>query len=247
MLTCVVCYFSGCSFDVIMVILPQTMEDSEYMDTCTMCGDKGMYDSPSLSEDIWKKFDLDLECNKIDTSYPTPPSSPQHEFCSDTEDVLKNNLHNLDDESLSRTFIGITTDLDNIQCNLIQDCMWSAPGLVAAGLLPGESVKSKTEPTVDENSNNISPSKKVSQLDINTKDCVDPAAVFPCSSRNNSPTPALPALSQSQDSGYDLGLDTPSASSDNESGWYYHLITFPLTVALNHGSAHLSVNASRCI
>lgn len=234
------------------------MDDRENMDNSTLWSliiesvENGFYDNPSFQDDdIWKKFDLE--------SLPTPPSSPIYEpYEREIDTVLNKTLsstHHLDDEVLSQTFTVLPNkDLDTdtqLQNSLIKDCMWSAPGLIAAGFLPGDSVTgssvcsnsstscnntthspkqsklldSSSNTLVDENSNTIC--KKLN-VDINTKDCVDPASVFPCptsrsNSRNGSPDPVSSDSSLSFH-GYDLGMDTPSASSD--SGVYLNNLLF---------------------
>lgn len=97
--------------------------------------------TPMASDDLWKKFEL-----------PTPPRSPSHDtmdcldlenismpFDIDTEDLLLlqdtdyEMLRDIEEISFPESPPGLnpnTETLTNLQSNLIQDIMWSAPAKV---------------------------------------------------------------------------------------------------------------------
>ena len=197
--------------------------------------DKAFYDSDTDKEfaekhslDLWAKCKCMKNKEMQSLDLLTPPTSPQHDPFNGTCDLFTNDLlneaiSNVDDDTLTQTYLAAelfaetNLDTDSLTANLIQDCMWSGPGLSAAGFnIP--SIQKKRTKSVDENCNTIVDKK--TNLDIKRTDCVDPAVVFPVSnSRNSSPTPCT-SLSSPIDSPQDwiTGLDTPSAS---ESGRYF--------------------------
>ena len=138
--------------------------------------EKEMEDLLPNSMDFWKSL------------LPTPPRSPQHESQTGSDMDLMLNLdmvsgkleeHLYDSPSNSDTDISNDCCLssDELQANLIQDCMWSAPGLHAVGLTVDSYSSQQTNKTQDTSS--LLKNLDCSALDINSDECVDPAAVFP--------------------------------------------------------------------
>lgn len=175
----------------------------------------------NLGKDLFKKFELSL--------LPTPPRSPKHEpFPSDTGDQVERNLQRVskvlldENDPISRTMVDCTCFNAS---NLIQDCMWSAPGLLAAGLLSpadikkagGKSLSPPSSPEAETNSCHKKEecSQKISsKVDINSNECVDPAAVFPypvsCEPKPLSHRPSQVSL------GSVAETPSPSESDDDE-------------------------------
>lgn len=164
-----------------------------------------LYPSPTsmtMSEDIWKKFDL-----------PTPPLSPRRDsdddldlenvimpFDIDTEDLLlfDDVADEVLEEVLSSTFPELPLDIDlSLQANLIQDIMWSAP---AKTLDTSKQTHRDHKQRLRCNS--------CSNPAFNTA-CVAPDEVFPLES-----PPAATNLGgmMSQTRVHNLGLETPSDS-----------------------------------
>lgn len=152
---------------------------------------------PTPSEDIWKKFEL----------LPTPPRSPKHEPLGSPEVDTRLNLALVSDklDPPSGLLSPLSLDEDNLQANLIQDCMWSAPGLQAAGLTT-EVQKVQHKKVCTDNVNFKVVRVNGTSLDIiNTTECVDPAAVFPYPLNDRKKTPVLSLA---------LGAETPSESGE---------------------------------
>ncbi|XP_061197641.1 myc protein-like [Saccostrea echinata] len=136
--------------------------------------------SPSSlpNEDMWKKFEL----------LPTPPLSPRRddEYDMNSLDLEDFNLifdEFFQKESDNRKIMTFSESPPNLNSNLIQDCMWSGD----SGRYPtGENAVCS---------------------DVNSADCVDPAAVFPY------PIHSLNSI-HSETKLHSLGTETPSDSEE---------------------------------
>ncbi|XP_062610111.1 myc protein-like isoform X1 [Saccostrea cucullata] len=136
--------------------------------------------SPSSlpNEDMWKKFEL----------LPTPPLSPRRddEYDMNSLDLEDFNLifdEFFQKESDNRKIMTFSETPPNLNSNLIQDCMWSGD----SGRYPtGENAVCS---------------------DVNSADCVDPAAVFPY------PIHSLNSI-HSETKLHSLGTETPSDSEE---------------------------------
>jgi hypothetical protein len=177
----------------------------------------------SLSKDLFKKFELL-------TPPQTPPQSPPHNpFPPDiitkktTVDVcleqVRSRINPLAcvDVCLSDSSPCLPDDecSMNLVSNLIQDCMWSGPCLAAAGLLSPDSIKpKKILKDITQHNCSKSNSSVSSCTEINSGQCVNPAAVFPYQAET---VKKLEAVS------FNLGsvAETPSPS---ESGNYSRLM-----------------------
>ena len=168
--------------------------------------DEEMYLPPTsvtMSEDIWKKFDL-----------PTPPVSPRREsdfdldlenvtmpFDIDTEDLLLFDDDDLTNEMLKEVISSFPEsppgpDIDSsLQSNLIQDIMWSAP-VKTVELSKDQKQRLRCN--------------SCSNPAFNTA-CVAPDEVFPL---EQTPPPSATNLGGaiSQTRVHNLGIDTPSDS-----------------------------------
>nr|AGS18763.1 c-Myc [Pinctada fucata] len=135
------------------------------------------------NEDMWKKFEL----------LPTPPLSPQRDDQFDSTLDLENLtlpltdyiLNDDDDASLfEKMTFPESPPSPSLHSKLIQDCMWS-----------GDSGRYKTG------------DKLSTSLDVNSSDCVDPAAVFPY------PMHSITGY-MSETKLHNLGTETPSDSEE---------------------------------
>lgn len=156
--------------------------------------DQDLYNTPALSEDIWKKFEL----------LPSPPQSLNHKSlyptitsCNNTLDKLQKVSDILDSDSLylMEPFVSCSECLSSTptcqmcipqRSKLIQDCMWSGINLLKELNLSGFSTQksctttfqsSNTMCSVDFNRSRSSLSE--SRDTINSSDYVDPTVVFP--------------------------------------------------------------------
>jgi hypothetical protein len=151
----------------------------------------------TVVDDMWKKFDLP----------PTPPLSPKHDASvgiGDGDDVLNTmlDLSVVFDKLESRKTSRSSSFSENgLQSNLIQDCMWSAPGLAAAGICADV----KKEATESDKSMPLSQNI----VDINSNECVDPTAVFPYPVNQPADDSVVPCIR--------VGTETPSESEVCES------------------------------
>ncbi|XP_045160416.1 transcriptional regulator Myc-A-like [Mercenaria mercenaria] len=181
-------------------------EVSETPATCL--SEEELYTSPTtMSEDIWKKFDL-----------PTPPLSPRHEsdndfdienitmpFDIDTEDLLlfDDDIANEMLKEVISTFPESPPGPDiesNLQSNLIQDIMWSAPA---------KSVElSKSTPKDQKHRLRCN---SCSNPAFNTA-CVAPDEVFPLETTQTPATNLGGVMSQTRV--HNLGIETPSDSEE---------------------------------
>lgn len=137
--------------------------------------------SPSSlpNEDMWKKFEL----------LPTPPLSPRRDDDYDMNSLDLEDFNLIFDEFFEKEsaipkIMTLSETPPNLNSNLIQDCMWS-----------GDSGR---YPTGDKNA---------ACPDVNSADCVDPAAVFPY------PIHSLNSI-HSETKLHSLGTETPSDSEE---------------------------------
>lgn len=137
--------------------------------------------SPSSlpNEDMWKKFEL----------LPTPPLSPRRDDDYDMNSLDLEDFNLIFDEFFEKESaipkrMTLSETPPNLNSNLIQDCMWS-----------GDSGR---YPTGDKNA---------ACPDVNSADCVDPAAVFPY------PIHSLNSI-HSETKLHSLGTETPSDSEE---------------------------------
>ncbi|XP_048760098.1 transcriptional regulator Myc-A-like isoform X2 [Ostrea edulis] len=131
------------------------------------------------NEDMWKKFEL----------LPTPPLSPRRDDEYDVNSLDMEDFNLIFDEFFEKEsenpkIITYSETPPNLNSNLIQDCMWS-----------GDSGR---YPTGDKNA---------VCSDVNSSDCVDPAAVFPY------PMHSLNSI-HSETKFHSLGTETPSDSEE---------------------------------
>lgn len=174
--------------------------------------DEEIYLPPTsvMSEDIWKKFDL-----------PTPPLSPRHEsdseldlenvtmpFDIDTEDLLLFDDDDITNEMLKEVISTFPEsppgpDIEsNLQSNLIQDIMWSAP------------VKSVelSKPAQKDQKQRLR-CNSCSNPAFNTA-CVAPDEVFPLEQTPPPPPATNLGGAISQTRVHNLGIETPSDSEE---------------------------------
>lgn len=137
--------------------------------------------SPSSlpNEDMWKKFEL----------LPTPPLSPRRDDDYDMNSLDLEDFNLIFDEFFEKEsaipkIMTLSETPPNLNSNLIQDCMWS-----------GDSGR---YPTGDKNA---------ACPDVNSADCVDPAAVFPY------PIHSLNSI-HSETKLHSLGTETASDSEE---------------------------------
>lgn len=174
--------------------------------------DEEFYNSPTsvtMSEDIWKKFDL-----------PTPPLSPRHESDNDLElenitmpfDIDTEDLLLFDDDEIANEVLkevvstfpesppgpDIDSTMSSLQSNLIQDIMWSAP------------VKTlEFNKTTQRDQKQRLRCNSCSTPAFNTA-CVAPDEVFPLETAPPTATNLGGVMSQTRV--HNLGIETPSDS-----------------------------------
>lgn len=163
----------------------QTMSQFEdFQPCCCPHHDEEEFYQNTPSEDPWKEL------------LPTPPHSPKHDPFGGPEGETMLDLKLVSDKLDARR-----VGEKSLQSNLIQDCMWSAPGLLAAGIITtAEWTKAKPCENVITNVDNTNSKVLSTTVDINTSECVDPAAVFPYPLNDHK----VPNLG--------LGTETPSES-----------------------------------
>ena len=125
------------------------------------------YEDSVMSKDLFKKFELH-----------TPPQSPPHNPFPPDQTINATDIDNCLRMASKALEAGDSwSPFENPLSNLIQDCMWSEPSLAAAGLLTPQQKKTKAKspasPVPMDTSNNAH------AADINSSECVSPAAVFP--------------------------------------------------------------------
>lgn len=175
---------------------------------CFFVDEEFYEDSPG--KDHFKKFQLYTI---------TPPQSPEHDPFQ--QDFLPPNGHSesegsdsVESDSGSEPDLGAPSNLDefyNLPSILIQDCMWSGPFLAAAGLGPESSVllsKRLKKLTSVCQTSSTAEGTLPGAVDINSSECVDPAAVFPYPVSTETAKPST----------YNLGstAETPSPSESED-------------------------------
>ncbi len=210
-----------------MAALEDMIMDYEAVQPLFIGDDNDEFYEDSMGKDLFKKFTL----------YPTPPGSPDHEPTTpdlDPDSRLALGSHNLEDyESLSHTRLSpLSEECDDCleqSSNLIQDCMWSAPGLAAAGLLSPSDMKksiSKVSQSIERTSCTVvGTNPRIRHRSPEGPSmCVDPTAVFPypvSGSSEDGPSSSAHRLPFSQTLSLGSVAETPSPS---ESGMYIGIL-----------------------